>query len=253
MNLLGTILILILILSAIAAVIFFINPVPQLSNAIKNNPWTAGAVFVASIALIFNALTYFNANKLFIGQNTPLIDVTPIALDTKDKFTTVYFNISNYSGFTAYDIAIDLSLSKTWIAEWIKASEEKAVKQAGERLIIPGMTYFLTPGSSPRRGAFWSKLKPGETIGKGVLPGLRGNFDLQAVCPEIGKGTSSSSPVQVRVTWRNDRGHVFDEVHQYSLVCTLDHDKEEKERIGYAFTLIPEGIVSRKDSFTGKK
>ena len=52
-------------------------------------------------------------------------------------------------------------------------------------------------------------------------------------------------PVQVRVWWENESGHTFDEVHQYLLVCTLDRD--EKERLGYAFTFIrpPSGWTGR--------
>jgi hypothetical protein len=44
--------------------------------------------------------------------------------------------------------------------------------------------------------------------------------------------------VQIRVTWENNRGHVFDEIRKYKLLCT-------KTEIGHAFTFIPEGIISQ--------
>ncbi len=211
------------------------------------------AAIIAALALIINAAAFWNARKIFIGQNTPLIDVTPVALSTEGKFTTIYFSIANYSGFTAYDIAIDLKLAQAWIMEWIKAHNEKGGKPSDEKLIQQKTVYPLVPGSSPGQGAYWPKLESGETAGKDRVLGVRGELGLQGICPELGKGEPSSShPVRVRVTWKNDRGHVFDEVHQYSLICTLDQDKDEKNRVGYAFTLVPDGIVSKKDSITNR-
>jgi len=211
------------------------------------------AAIIAALALIVNAATFWNARKVFVGQNTPLIDVTPVGLATEGSFTMIFFSIANYSGFTAYDIAIDLKLADAWIMEWLKANREKVGKPEHERAMLQKTAYPLVPGSSPGQGAYWPKLKSGETVGQGKLPGISGYFDLQRFCPEIGKGVPSSRhPVQVRATWKNDRGHVFDEVHQYSLICTLDQDKDEKNRVGYAFTLVPDGIVSKKDNITSR-
>src|SRR5437879_5693173 len=52
------------------------------------------------------------AEKLFTGQNQPLIDVTPITIKqvyvSGDTQAVTLFSIANYSGFKAHDIAIDL-------------------------------------------------------------------------------------------------------------------------------------------------
>lgn len=253
MNILGWVLIGILVLAAAAVVMFFVNPVPQLGNSIKDSPWAAGATVVAAIALIFTAATFWDTRKLFVGQNTPMVDVTPVALSAEGNFTTIYFSIANYSGFAAHDIAIDLKLGDAWIMEWLKAHAEKEAKPKDERLIQMKTAYPLVPEFSAKQGPYWPRLEPGQAVGRDRLPGITGYLELQTICPEIGKGVPSSShPVRIRVTWKNDNGHVFDEVHQYSLVCTLDQDKDEKGRIGYAFALIPDGIVSKKDSIASR-
>jgi len=54
--------------------------------------------------------------------------------------------------------------------------------------------------------------------------------------------------VLVRVTWENDKGHVFDETHQYNLLCTESvQEKDSKLDSGLSFTFIPEGIISQKN------
>jgi hypothetical protein len=91
-----------------------------------------------------------------------------------------------------------------------------------------------------------------DTTSKDRPPFLRGSFNLQEACPKADGGPASTrNPIQVRVWWQNKQGHTFDEVHQYTLVCTLDRD--EKDRLGYAFTFIPEGIISRKDTFLSQQ
>lgn len=224
---------------------------------------SSGSGWAKLVALITTAIavgaflvswgTYRDAKKLFVSQNTPLIDVTPVALTTDGPFTAIYFSIVNYSGFTAYDIAIDLKLDQAWIMEWLKANKEKAVKPGGEKLIQEKTIYPLVPEFSAKQGSYWPKLEPGGTVARDKLRQISGYFKLQKFCPELGKGVPSSShPVQARATWKNDRGHVFDEVHQYSLICTLDQDKDPKGRIGYAFTLVPDGIVSKKDNIANR-
>ena len=47
--------------------------------------------------------------------------------------------------------------------------------------------------------------------------------------------------VAVRTTWQNEKGHVFDAVHEYRLVGTTNSAK------GRSFTFIPKGIISQKD------
>ena len=57
-----------------------------------------------------------------------------------------------------------------------------------------------------------------------------------------------SIKVFMRVTWENDNGHVFDEIHQYNLLCTESVQEEDSELdSGLSFTFIPEGIISQKN------
>jgi hypothetical protein len=47
-------------------------------------------------------------------------------------------------------------------------------------------------------------------------------------------------PIRIRVRWENQKRHLFDEIHDYYLVCTTVGN-------GKSYTLIPAGTVTRKD------
>jgi hypothetical protein len=90
------------------------------------------------------------------------------------------------------------------------------------------------------------KLKSGETKVREIKwppinldelpPHASGEFDLELYV--VGK--KEGFPIMVRVTWENKSGHVFDEIHEYELLCT-------ETGIGHSFTFIPKGIISQKN------
>ena len=210
------------------------------------------------------------AEKLFIGQEKPLIDVSPVSIisvrGTEGTFSSIIFSVTNYSGFDAYDIAVDTKYGEgndRWISEWIKADNDKrkkeeeksewvkALKTKEKKGVVIGYNYLLSPK------VLIKKLKHGETTdkdfeGKPIL--ICGQFNLETEFNEPNK-LIDGLPVFVRVTWKSKEkyGHVFDEVHKYRLICTKTPRPDPKPNdpnssIGWAFTLIPEGIISQKDS-----
>ncbi len=201
------------------------------------------------------------AEKLFVGQNKPLIDVIPISIiqgERKDgtKMCATRYSVVNYSGFDAYNIGYDIKYGSDWISEWVKAKDsikEIAKKKADdnkkekvEKRVILNHSYISRPK------VIIPKLMSGETIGgdfkwppldaSGELDFKRlpryasGEFDLEAHVVDKDEGF----PVLMRVTWENKSGHVFDEIHKYKLLCT---DVGQ----GLSFTFIPEGIISQKN------
>lgn len=224
--------------------------------------------------------------KQFVGQNKPLIEVTPIGISqiTKDLSIT-FFSILNYSGFKAYNIAIDIKFGEgnSWLGEWEKAYEDR-IKKENKNGVIKHHIYS-TEQDSPIK-----KLCPGQSIVKKCKrdhpyvigcrnclinkkryfvdctsehkkkimafnkcllccdyhPKAIGSVQLEEICDS----NSKCKTAFVRVTWKNENGHVFDEIHQYKLICTIDTDtKDPNAGRGRSFTFIPEGIISHK----GKK
>jgi hypothetical protein len=181
------------------------------------------------------------AERLYVGQNQPLIDVTPIGIsqDAAGTHATTVFSIINYSGFKAYNIGIDLKYgSNSWILEWIKARDEKTTTNPLGG-VVKGKVYMS------RSSRIIREIKPGETkenVEGGEKIVVSGSLKLESdVCAKGNNGI----PVLVRVTWQNLNHHVFDEVHKYRLICTTDTNLTDL-RGGRAFTFIPEGIISKK-------
>jgi hypothetical protein len=186
------------------------------------------------------------AEKLFVGQNKPLIDVAPIGIihgiaDDGNKMCATLFSVVNYSGFVAYNIVIDVAYEgNVWILEWLKAEKDRKEKEGtnkDEKVVVTKQYY---PSISTRKTI--KKLKPGETRekdfeGKAIV--VSGSLDLEERVVSKGK---EGFPVFVRVTWENDRGHVFDEIHEYTLTCTKGVSES-----GRAFTFIPKGIISQRN------
>jgi len=187
------------------------------------------------------------SQKLFVAANTPLVDVSPVGVSlSKDPqgvwFASTYLNFANYSGFKALNVGVDLKYGESggWISEWLKAEEERTVNGKAKGIIPEKETFFA---SSPN--IMVSELQPGQTTEKDVRDKaivLTGALDAksQQTCVEGG-----SLPVTLRATWQNAAGHTFDEIHKYSLICTRVGDEHKS---GYAFTFIPEGILSKKDA-----
>ena len=178
--------------------------------------------------------TNLRAEKLFIGQNKPLIDITPIAIGQSSKGThvTITLSINNYSGFKALNIGCDIKYGdRGWHGEWIKASEQTG----GLRLGVP---------YDPLPKVYFPKLESGET-GKEEIEGeyiwSSGALNLEN---EVCQAKNREMPIQIRVRWENENHHIFDEVHEYKLRCTIAFKND-----GRSFTFIPVGIVSKKGSY----
>jgi len=182
--------------------------------------------------------------KLFVGQNKPLIGVAPISItqyesETGVKMALTKLSVVNYSGFVASNIVIDFRyINNVWISEWLKADHDKKTGKGG---VAIGKEFFSVPKAPPEvlipgvlaRETFIPELQP---YGRGVAIHI-GQLDLEKT---VGGTKQAGHTVLVRVTWENDSGHVFDEIHQYNLLCT-------KSGSGRSFTFIPEGIISQKN------
>ncbi len=191
---------------------------------------------------IYSHLANQRAERLFVGADRPLIDVTPIAIRQRLPARThaeTLFSIANYSAFPAYKISLDLKYDEIgWITEWLKANLESVGK--GDAKGVVGDKWYPSPPELPSAPRL-SKLARGEK----AQWSLTGALDLEnGVCPKKNKGL----PISVRVTWQNDpnKGHVFDEIHRYTLICTVNTGGVPPT--GISFTFIPEGVIAQKDT-----
>jgi hypothetical protein len=192
--------------------------------------------------------------KLFKGQNKPLIDVIPIGIvqtemddEKPTKICTTFFSVVNYSGFEAHKISYDIKYQSDWISEWVKANadNERKIKESERNKVEVDPNVSLNHPYVSRPIMNIPILMPGETKeGKLIWPPRNleevpplasGEFDLKKYVVDNKDGFQ----VKVRVTWENKDGYVFDEIHKYKLICT-------KKGKGHSFTFIPEGIVSQK-------
>jgi hypothetical protein len=212
--------------------------------------WVTAIIAIANVLLV--CLTYMSisqtraslrfantanerSEKLFVGQNMPLIDVTPMEVIQEGTQAMTTFTVQNYSGFKAYKIGLDLKYGDhSWILEWRKASDEKSQKRQAKG-VVADKFYSLSPQVSIE------ELGPGESIDKdkeGKRIGIKGALNMEKdVCGDGKEGM----PVLVRVSWQNENQHTFDEIHAYTMLCTTAGDG------GRAFTFVPQGIVSKKD------
>ena len=131
---------------------------------------------------------------MFVGENRPLIDVTPVAIEqvqlsSGEKQAQTVFSIANYSGFTAYDIAFDTRYgddTATWIGEWAKADTDRQAKGPAQNVELTKF-YNSRPVSPPGM----EKLDAGETIQNTAMHHLisQGSLDLErTVCERGTKG-----------------------------------------------------------------
>lgn len=226
--------------ASIAELVDNINRTLQTATSIKNSEYTRRsicitlmAVVVAIIALYFSARTNKRAEKLFVGQNKPLVDVTPVGIFQNEGGThcTIEFSVVNYSGFTAYDIGIDVKYGKgnDWILKWNEAYRDNETKKKEE--IKEGVVIEKRYLSAPR--LFIEKLEAGGTATKD----FEGSLYILGSLPLEEKFKDSKwkegYPIFVRVTWQNENKHTFDEIHKYRLICT-------REGLGRSFTFIPD-------------
>ena len=182
----------------------------------------------ALIGVFFGYYSYEQNKKLFPAQNKPLIDFNPFAIvfmknEKGNEYATTNFSVINYSGFTAYDIGIDLQYGNgDWIASWSLADEdnkEKLKEIRGEKKTTQDEreVYFSYPISL-------IELKPK----KRKKSHITGALNSEKVCSEGKRGL----PVKVRAIWYNEIGYMFEEIKHYRLVCT-------KVGRGRHFTFMP--------------
>jgi hypothetical protein len=253
MTSLGLVIIAISILSVIALTLFFF-PSLQFTLNISDRSWTRATTIAQIVIAVFAFLafiyTYFaneRSEKLFVGANIPLIDVTPIGVgqtpgDKGTYFTTTFFEIANYSGFKAFNIGIDLKYGdKPWILEWMKADTERAGKNHGQK-IIDGRAYMSAPPILLKELGSGDSKKEKITLEPLSVSGM---LDLKK---EVCDRDTHDLPVWVRITWQNKKKHVFDEIHRYKLICTTAGNPSDPNQIGYSFAFIPEGIIYKKDT-----
>jgi hypothetical protein len=199
-------------------------------------------ILTAVIAGINMVLIYYTvksndrAARAFEADKRPLIDVAPIKImqNLNGTHAITLLSITNFSGFTAYNVAVDLKYGEySWISEWRKANGGKQ-SDCG---VVKGDWYVSAPEVIIKR------LEPGETRTtegldkKGMI--LSGTLNLQK---EVVAKRDKGLPVIVRATWENEKGHVFDIVHEYQLIGTTNSAN------GRSFTFIPKGILAQKDA-----
>ena len=212
-------------------------------------PWVRAAMpLIMAVILVFTYLSYRQTAKVFVGQNKPLIDVSPIGVKQviamipigtsrlQIKQVVTVCSVANYSGFDAHNIGVDVKYQESgeWIGEYDKANSEKKNKR-GKDGVIPEEIY------NTRTKILIEEIVSGDTKNRRVHSS--GSLDLETNVCNKGK---VGIPVWIRVSWENKKGHVFDEIHKYRLICTKDNQPPHA-RTGRAFTFIPYGIESKKD------
>jgi hypothetical protein len=193
-------------------------------------------IAMANLVLIYYTVqSNTRAAQAFVAENRPLLDITPIAI--AQNFDGIHasteISISNFSGFSAHEVGVDLKYGEnSWINEWIKADED-AKKKRNDSDVVKSVWYQSTPQPIIK------KLEPGETqTTKKLGLFMSGSLNLEEV---VAKGKEGLT-VSIRVTWQNEKGHVFDAVHDYRLIGTVSSAK------GRSFTFIPKGLVSQKET-----
>ena len=236
----------------------------EYSHNKNTNKFLAWGTFIMAAATFLMVILTWQSNvrtgKIFVGQNKPLIDVSPvnIKLNKAKSHSTISFSITNYSGFDAYDITIDTKYGgnykgdNAWHLKWKEADNER-IRKINEKVDKKGIAVEPNEYPLPPQGYEIKKLRAGQTVNKnfkGEAIAFRGSLHLEK------KYLASDNrikgyPIFVRITWKNEKGHVFDEIHKYSLIWTRVSDSNNpndlNSSVGWAFTLIPEGIISKKD------
>lgn len=209
---------------------------------LKGNAWLISllSVLVSLGSASFACFIWWEAHKenlraeqLFGSQVRPLIQSTPdhVYYDPVSKMMTTKVVVTNYSGFDAYNISVDVKYSGDypWIGEWKRAEADDLQKKKS------GETKTRDPSSYSTKAVAIKSLAA-ETSAEGPVTGFLPLYDL---C-EPQKEKRKESDVFVRTTWENKKRHVFDRVRRYTLVCT-------KVGEGRSFTFVPQEIVSQED------
>ena len=159
---------------------------------------------------------------------------TVIAQASGTTIATITLSVVNYSAYHARNVSVDGKFEdRYWTSEWLKARDESKAKgdAVGAQLDYP---YFAAA-----RGAI-----PVIRAGEVAAPQLVANaLSLETVCERGNAGV----PILLRVTWQSENGHTFDVTQKYQLLCTKNTEGKKVGK-GRAFTFIPQGVISRKES-----
>jgi hypothetical protein len=169
------------------------------------------------------------AEKLFGSQIRPLIQERPTSLvfDPSTNITKTEFEIVNYSGFDAFHITWDLKYgTNNWIIEWLRAEIHRLQRLKQRK-----------PQEEKRLNALLqmdlgiTRLRSGER----AVGAMAGSLSSDGVC-----SNREGIEVLFRTTWKNEKGHVFDRIRKFKLVCT-------KVDNGTSFTFLPQDIIAQDE------
>lgn len=166
-------------------------------------------------ALEYSNISNERSEKLYVVQNQPMIDVTPVCISQRPvgntTSVTTFFSIYNYSGFKALNVRVDLKYGdRDWIVQWKMAYENANKSESSIKYDTLGklIAEELDAGKKSQ-GNIEYFMQPDLAVG-GVL-------DLEKdVCNIDGK----SMNVKIRTTYQNEFMHVFDQITEYKLICT---------------------------------
>lgn len=191
-------------------------------------PTIIGAA-IARLSLWFTFKTNRRAEKLFGSQIRPLVQEQLIRLefDQTLSFATTHLEVINYSGFHAYDVRVDLKYgTNSWAVSWLRA-EARRLQQLGARTREEDQKLHELLAEPCRIASI--------KAGKKASSVISGSLSQDYVRSET-EGVN----VQARVTWNNKKGHSFDRIRNYKLVCTA-------VGTGMDFAFIPQDIVADYD------
>jgi hypothetical protein len=215
----------VLLVSLVVLVLLNMFPITDFSFELRD--WMNLAFMAVAVASLYYARRSIRrADSVFHGQVKPLIQVRPVGLVERPEKNSVdtLFRVVNYSGFDAYNIAIDLQYGrKDWIGEWLSAYEDNLRRQKGAHPGDPSTLGFYPTASRSKI----AELKAGETAREVKVTG--GTLDLEGdVCSKGNEGVV----VCVRSIWENQDGYRFDSLDKYKLICTRVNE-------GRSFSLLP--------------
>lgn len=198
-------------------------------NWLKTHWVPLGSAMIAVLSVSFNIITEYRAEQLFGSQIRPLLQeqLTGVVSNVTTGAGGMTFDVVNYSGFDAYDVRYDVKFGiNAWSFQWVaaKASRLEPLKKRtpketfdwyAEKLMIIG------------------QIKAGGRVEDQVITG---SVNLDIVCQNREEGMIVLS----RLIWKNKKGHAFDRIREFKLVCT-------SVDTGRAFAFIPQRIVARDE------
>jgi hypothetical protein len=177
------------------------------------------------IALLSFYISYkadSRSEKLYIGQRTASIQITPLAFEEyyydNQPMGRITLQVTNYTGFQATNLRLDTMMEGQWIMEWVKA----AVKGLSEMEKKGELSEKLKAELIGYRASLSQKvynIAPNKSIIHQAQGGLR--FDRK-----------NRKIITIRVGWTSENGAQFDKIFKYELISTPAYGSE-------SLTLIP--------------